>query len=345
MARADSACPARLRRSRDGGPRVRGVIAAMAMAAGLALSSPGAAGAEIKVVVSIKPLHALVGGVMAGVASPKLLVNGSASPHTYALKPSDARLLHNADLFFRMSATVEPFTARIVRALPDSVGVVTLLDAPGVELLALRTGITFEHAGEHAGEHADGGGHDGAHPHGMEHRAGAVDGHAWLDPDNAKAMVEHIRKALSARDPDHAAAYGRNARALQADLDALKVELRDELAPLAGRPYIVFHDAFQYLERRFGLKVVGAISISPDIPPSAKRLTELRHRVRALGATCVFAEPQFDTRLVQNLVEGTQARIGTLDPEGSRLVPGRNLYFALMRRLAEDLRSCLAAPA
>ena len=316
---------------------MRGVIAAMGMAAGLALSSPGVAGAEIKVVVSIKPLHALVGGVMAGVALPKLLVNGSASPHTYALKPSDARLLHNADLFFRMSATVEPFTARIVRSLPDSVGVVTLLDAPGVELLALRTGITFEHDGD--------GGHDGAHPHGMEHRAGAVDGHAWLDPDNAKAMVEHIRKALSAKDPAHAAAYGRNARALQAEIDALKAELRHELAPLAGRPYIVFHDAFQYLERRFGLKVVGAISISPDIPPSAKRLTELRHRVRELGAMCVFAEPQFDTRLVQNLVEGTQARIGTLDPEGSRLVPGRDLYFALMRRLAEDLRSCLAAPA
>jgi zinc transport system substrate-binding protein len=309
----------------------------MAMAAGLALSSPGLAGSDIKVVVSIKPLHALVAGVMAGVASPRLLVDGAASPHTYALKPSDARLLHHADLFFRMSATVEPFTARIVRSLPDSVDVVTLLDAPGLKLLALRTGTPFEHADDAASQ--------GAHAHGVGRNRGAVDGHAWLDPDNAKAMVERIRQALSAKDPAHAAAFGRNARALLAEIDALKAELHHQLTPIAGRPYIVFHDALQYFEQRFGLKVVGAIAISPEIPPSGKRLTELRRRVRTLGAMCVFAEPQFDTRLVQNLVEGTEARTGTLDPEGGRLAPGRDLYFALMRRLAEDLRGCLAAPA
>jgi zinc transport system substrate-binding protein len=132
---------------------------------------------------------------------------------------------------------------------------------------------------------------------------------------------------------------------LLAELDALEAELHDQLTPIAGRPYIVFHDALQYFEQRFGLKMVGAIAISPEIPPSGKRLTELRRRVRALGAMCVFAEPQFDTRLVRNLVEGTNARTGTLDPEGGRLAPGRGLYFALMRRLAEDLRGCLAAPA
>jgi zinc transport system substrate-binding protein len=309
----------------------------MATAAGLALSSHGLAASEIDVVVSIKPLHALVAGVMAGVASPKLLVDGAASPHTYALKPSDARLLHKADLFFRMSAAVEPFTARIVRSLPDSVGVVTLLDAPGLKLLALRTGITFELA--------EGQENHGAHMHAAERSRDAVDGHAWLDPDNAKAMVEHIRRALSARDPTHTAAFGRNARALQGELDALKAELHRRLEPVAGRPYIVFHDALQYFEQRFGLKVVGAIAISPEIPPSAKRLTELRRRVRALGAMCVFAEPQFDTRLVETVVEGTDARTGTLDPEGGRLAPGRDHYFMLMRRLAEDLRGCLAAPA
>lgn len=312
-------------------------IATLLMAAGVALASSGPAVAEVKVVASIKPVHALVTGVMAGVGMPKLLVDGAASPHTYSLKPSDARLLNHADLFFRMSDTVEPFTVRIVRSLPDSVEVVTLLDAPGVQRLGLRTGTTFDQSNHD--------GHLGAHAHGVAAKLGAVDGHAWLDPDNAKAMVEHIRQVLSAKDPAHAAAFKRNAHALQEKLDALEAELRRQLEPLAGKPYIVFHDALQYFEQRFGLNVVGAISISPEIPPSAKRLTELRGRIRALGATCVFAEPQFDTRLVQNLVEGTNARTGTLDPEGGRLRPGSDLYFVLMRRLADDLRGCLAAPA
>ncbi len=308
----------------------------MLMAAGLALPFPGQAAAEIKVVVSIKPLHALVTGVMAGVASPKLLVDGAASPHTYALKPSDARLLHQADLFFRMSESVEPFTARIVRSLPKSVEVVTLLDTPGLKLLGLRRGTTFERTIDK--------GDDSAHAHGAPLKPDAVDGHAWLDPDNAKTLVERIRLALSAKDPAHATAFKLNADALRDKLDALEAELHRQLAPVAGKPYIVFHDAYQYFERRFGLNAVGSISISPEIPPSAKRLTELRRRILALGAMCVFAEPQFDRRLVQNLVEGTDARTGTLDPEGGRLPPGPDLYFALMRRLAEDLRGCLAAP-
>jgi zinc transport system substrate-binding protein len=315
---------------------VRRAIAVLGMAAGMALPASGPAAAEAKAVVSIKPLHALVTGVMAGVSSPKLLVDGSASPHTYALKPSDARVLNQADLFFRVSEMVEPFTARIVRALPRSVEVVTLLDTPGLTLLGLRTGATFEGVAEKESHrtHRDG-----------PQKGDAIDGHAWLDPANARTMVEQIRQALAAKDPANAAAYKRNADELREKLDVLEAELQTQLAPIAAKPYIVFHDAFQYFERRFGLNVVGSISVSPEIPPSGKRLTELRRRILTSGAMCVFAEPQFDRRLVLNLVEGTDARIGTLDPEGGRLPPGPDLYFVLMRRLAEDIRGCLAAPA
>jgi zinc transport system substrate-binding protein len=316
---------------------VRRAIAVLLTAASMGLPAAGPAAAEPKVVVSIKPLHALVTGVMAGVGSPRLLVDGPASPHTYALKPSDARVLNQADLFFRMSEAVEPFTARIVRSLPRSVEVVTLLDTAGLTLLGLRTGATFERAADKTGH-----GSHGAH---SPQRSDSIDGHAWLDPGNARAMVERIREALTSKDSANAAAYRRNADALRQKLDALEAELQGQLAPVAARPYIVFHDAFQYFERRFGLNVVGSISISPEIPPSGKRLTELRRRILASGAMCVFAEPQFDRRLVQNLVEGTDARIGTLDPEGGTLAPGPDLYFVLMRRLAEDIRGCLAAPA
>ena len=299
------------------------------------------AAAQTKVVVSIKPLHALVASVMSGVGSPDVLVKGASSPHTYAMKPSDAKALNNADLFFRMSETVEPFTAKVVRSLPKSVEVVTLQEAPGLKLLPRRTGNTFE-AHTHAGEK---GGHKHDHGHGKAAKIeGALDGHAWLDPDNAKAMVSRIAQALSGKYPASADAFKANAQTLTARLDALAAELDAALKPAAGKPYIVFHDAFQYLEARFGLIPVGSISISPEVPPGAKRLSELRRKVVSLGALCVFAEPQFDTRLVQNLVEGTSVRTGTLDPEASRLEPGPDLYFMLMRRLADDLKNCLAPP-
>jgi zinc transport system substrate-binding protein len=304
----------------------------------LSLGLTGAQAAELKVVVTIKPLHALVAQVMAGVGSPELLVKGAASPHSYALKPSEARALNNADLIFRVSETVEAFMGKVAKSLSQRVELVTLQDAPGMKLLALRAGATFE-------PHSHGKGSEHGHRHAKPHKGDAVDGHAWLDPDNAKIMTDRIRQVLAAKYPEHAAVFKANAAALEARLDALAAELEGDLAPIADKPYIVFHDAFQYLERRFGLNVVGSISISPDVPPSARRLTELRRKIQSLGAVCVFAEPSFDRRLVDSLMEGTSARTGTLDAEGGSLDPGPDLYFALMRKLAGALKGCLSAAA
>lgn len=329
----------------DGARATRGVLcrALLAIGGAIALATSAlAASPPPGVVVTIKPLHALVAQVMAGVGVPELLVKGAASPHTFALRPSETRLLHNSALLVRMSESVEPFTARLVRSLPKSVEVMTLQEAPGLKLLGRRTEATFE-------PHAHGGaGHSHRHDHGHNHagsKADAIDGHAWLDPDNAVAMVDRIAKTLSAKDPANAAAYRANAGALTVKLRALGDELDRDLQPIASRPYIVFHDAYQYLERRYGLTVVGSISVSPEVPASAKRLRALRRKITELGAVCVFAEPQVDTRLVENLIEGTRARSGTLDPEGGALEPGPDLYFTLMRKLAVNLRSCLAPPA
>jgi len=302
--------------------RIRSWLLAGAVLAGTA-GPPPAAASELKVVVTIKPLHALVTRVMQGAGTPELLVKGTASPHAFALKPSQMRLLNEADIFFRMSEAVEPFTAKVVRSLPAGVEVVTMQEAEGVKLLARRTGATFER-----------------HQHGE-----AVDGHAWLDPDNAVAMTARIARALSARAPALAPIFRANAAALARDIADLAADLERDLAGVAGRPYIVFHDAFQYLERRYGLAPVGSIHVSPDVPPSGKRLAELRRKLTSLGAICVFAEPQSDPRLLANLVEGTGARLGTLDAEGVGLEPGPDLYFTLMRRLAGELKGCLAPPA
>ncbi len=306
------------------------------LVAGLIGFAPVTATADSKVVVTIKPLHALVAGVMAGVGTPDLLVQGSSSAHTYALKPSDASTLSRSDIFFRMSETMEPFTAKLARSLPKQVQLVTLQQAKGLKLLRRRTGSTFEDD-----DHDHGSDKKQGRKHGHDHDHGAMDGHAWLDPDNAKVMVDRIVQVLSAKDKANESKFRANGDVLKSKLDELSTELTRELASVRTRPFVVFHDALQYFERRFGLKTVGSISVSPEVPPSAQRLSALRRKVMALAAVCVLAEPQFDTRLVANLTEGTKARTGMIDPEGARIEAGPELYFTLLRNLARDLKACL----
>lgn len=296
-----------------------------------------------KVVVTIKPIHALVSQVMAGVGTPTLLVAGAASPHTFTLRPSTARAINEADVFIRTSESLEPFTHKIAQALPSRVSVLTLADAPGVTLLDQRHGGTFEphvHAHPAEEEHAGGDDHDAHADHDDDE---GRDGHIWLDPQNAKAIVAAVTKTLSARYPEHADKFASNTAALDQRLDALNREIEAELSGAHSKPFIVFHDATQYFENRYGLHAVGSITVSPDIPPSAKRLTEVRQKIVSLGAVCVFSEPDFQPKLVAAVTEATAARSGTIDAEGLMLTPGPNLYFDLMRGLARNLAQCLNA--
>ncbi|MBL8564237.1 MAG: zinc ABC transporter substrate-binding protein [Hyphomicrobiaceae bacterium] len=317
--------------------------------------SPAAAAGELKVVATIKPIHSLVAQVMEGIGKPALLVDGKASPHSFSLKPSDARALNSADVVFRVSPSLEPFTIKVAEALPKSVTLVTLSEAQGVALLDTRTSATFEahehgeghdaHGKESHGkgpaEHSGHDDHDG-HDDDDEHAHGGKDGHIWLDPENARAIVRAAATALAARAPDLAGKLEANAAAAIARIDALDAELKSSVAGLAGKPFIVFHDAYQYFERRYGLGAAGSITLNPEVKPSAKRLTAIRAKVQKLGATCVFAEPQFSPRIVASVIEGSAARSGELDPEGASIPNGPELYPTLMRNLARSLNDCLA---
>ncbi len=319
----------------------KGLIAA-ALAGIVATGTATAAGSkgDLKVVATIKPIHSLLTQLMQGVGTPTLLVKGASSPHTFALKPSAVRAINEADVFVRVSERLEPFTGKVVRALPDQVRLVTLEDAPGVKLLDLRTSGSFEAHVHPAGAQVALTG--GAHEENEDHAG--KDGHIWLDPRNAKAIVSYLEKVLAERSPAAADKLHANAERLNRRIDALTAELDDELQPLKGKPFVVFHDAYQYFENRFGLDAVGAITLSPDVQPSAMRLTQLRRKIKSLKAVCVFAEPLFQPNLVAAVTEGTDARSGTLDPEGTMLAPGADLYFQLMRNLAAGLKSCLTAP-
>lgn len=305
----------------------------LGMAAVIAVTGlvPAQAQDAPRIVVTSKPIHSLVQSVLGDVAKADLIVDGTASAHTYSLRPSDARSLNSANVVFRTSDALEPFTVRVVRSLPKSVQVVTLVNAPGLKPLPLRKDANFE---------ADK--HDHGHAHGHAHEKGAVDPHVWLDPANAKAMIDHIATVLKPRFASSAARLDENAARSKSDIDAMTADLERDLKPLAGRGYVVFHDAYQYFERRFGLTPVGAFVLDPETPPSGRRLTDLRRRIGQLGATCVFAEPNFDAKVVDAVIDGTKARKGVLDPEGATLMAGPQLYPALMRNLAAELRRCLA---
>ncbi len=296
------------------------------------------------VVVSIAPVHALVAAVMAGVGEPTLLVKGAASPHTASLRPSDAAALQRADVVFWIGEDLEVFLTKPLAALPERAEVVALASAPGVRLLAAREGGDWGEQG-HGGEHE----HEAAHEHehadrhgGAGHGAGeAADMHIWLDPENAKAMATAAAAALAKADPEHAETYDANAEALHQRLDALDGELRGQLAPVVDKPYIVFHDAYQYFENRYGLSPAGAITFSPERAPGARTLSEIRERIKTSGAVCVFREPQFEPDLVKTVVAGSFARVGVLDPIGAEIAPGPDAYPILLTRLASSLRDCL----
>lgn len=304
------------------------LLAPVALLAGALLTTT--AWAAPSVVASIKPVHSLVSAVMAGVGEPTLIVKGSASPHTYALRPSDAGALESADLVFWAGHGMELFLADALETLAGDATVVELADSPGIILLPVREGGAFEAHSDEGEDQADEG----------EHGDGG-DMHFWLDPENAKLMVTQIAAALSKADPENAGAYEANAATEIMALDALETELAATLAPVKDKPVVVFHDAYQYFETRFGLTLAGSVTVTPDVMPGAARIDELKARVAGLGATCVFAEPNFEPTIISAITEGTQAKAGVLDPEGGALAEGPTLYPELLRGLAASLVDCL----
>lgn len=292
----------------------------------LGLAGAATAGAAPRVVVSIAPLHSLVAGVMEGVGRPHLLVRGGASPHTYSLRPSAMQRLHDADAVFWVGEAVSPFLAKPLRSLGEEVRRVAVLDLPGLHRLPARAG------GVWSPDHDDEGGHD--HD---------VDPHVWLDPVNAGRIVEAAVTTLAELDPAHAARYRYNGARLAQRLALLERILERRLAPVRDTPYLVFHDAYQYLEHRYGLQAMGAVTVSPDRRPGARRLSEIRRRAEQSGAICLFREPQFPPDLVRTIRRGTGLRSGVLDPLGAELEPGPRLYGRLMKGLADNLAACLGA--
>ena len=282
-----------------------------------------------QVTTDIPVTHSLVTRVMAGIGTPDLIVNRGASPHDYSLRPSNAASLEAADLVFWISSELTPWLEGALKTLAADAKVIELMDAKGSTVLPFREGSTFE---THSHRHK----HDED-----EHATVNVDPHGWLDPYNGKTWLDVIATELSKIDPENTDIYFDNVSQGKTDIDAVISEIDATLATFRGTNFIVYHDAYQYFERRFDVLAAGSISMGDVSDPSPARIAEIHQTVEELDMTCVFSEPQFNPELVATVVDGTKARARVIDPLGPRLTLGADFYLNLLRNIAQTMASCL----
>ena len=305
---------------------------------GLLLS--GTASANIpKVVTDIPITHSLVTRVMAGIGMPDLIVDRGASPHEYSLRPSNAASLEAADLVFWISKGLTPWLDDALNTLARNAKVIELMDAKGATVLSFREGATFE---THSHQHKqDEDGHD-EHKHDEdEHATGNVDPHGWLDPYNGRIWLDVIATALSKIDPTNSDIYFANATQAKADIDTVISELEATLAEFRGTNFIVYHDAYQYFEKRFDVLAAGSISLGDVSDPSPARIAEVRKKVEELGIICVFSEPQFNSELVRTVTDGVSVKTRVIDSLGTQFTLGPDFYLNVLRGIAQSMASCL----
>ncbi|MEQ5820567.1 zinc ABC transporter substrate-binding protein [Halomonas sp. SCS19] len=288
---------------------------------------------------------------MGDLGTPQLVIQPGASPHGYAMRPSEAEALAQADVVFWVSDGLTPWLAKTRQSLAADAQQVELMESAGTQRLTYRQGATFEaHDHDEHEEHEGRGHHEGHDGHEHEQHAGhdhhdhsGWDPHGWLDPVNAQAWLDAIATSLAELDPDNADIYRHNAEEARSELDDLIDELETRLQQTQGTRFIVFHDAYQYFERRFDVPAAGAISLGDASDPSPARIREIQQRVAELGVQCVFREPQFNPALVDSVFAGTGVETSlVIDPLGVDLPLGTELYPALLRQLADGVARCAA---
>ncbi len=326
------------------------------------------ANAEIKVVASIKPIHSLASYLMDGIAKPDLIVDGYASPHGFAMKPSHAKMLQNADLIFWVGEDLENFLEKPLSSIAKKAEKIELMETKGLQVLKFRERNIFdEHDhddhGKKEDDHDDHGHDDhgkkeddhddhGHDDHGKKeddhddhghddhdgHSHGEFDPHIWLDPINAKAMLNEMAEHLIENDPKNETKYKSNLAKALKEIDKLTIDVMTDLSSSVSS--IVFHDAYQYFEERFNVKVLGAFTVNTDVMPGAEQLAEIREIIKHDKVACVFSEPQFNPDIINAVAKDMKIKTGVLDPLGATLNPGKDLYFNLIRNMSASFKGC-----
>jgi len=314
------------------------------------------ANAELKVVTSIKPIHSLASYLMDGIGKPELIVDGYASPHGFSMKPSHAKMLQNADLIFWVGEDLENFLEKPLKSIAKKAEKIELIEIKGLNVLKFRERNIFDEHDHDDHGHDDHGKKEDAHDdhghddHGKKeddhddhdehegHAHGEFDPHIWLDTMNAKAMLNEMAEHLIENDPKNEAKYKSNLDKALKDIDKLTIEVMTELNNSVSS--IVFHDAYQYFEKRFNVNVLGAFTVNTDVMPGAEQLAEIREIIEHDKVACVFSEPQFNPDIINAVAKDMKIKTGVLDPLGATLDSGKDLYFKLIRNMSASFKGC-----
>ena len=316
------------------------------------------ANADIKVVTSIKPIHSLASYLMDGVGKPDLIVDGYNSPHSFAMKPSHAKMLQNADLIFWVGEDMESFLEKPLNSIAKKAEKIELMEIKGLNKLEFRERNIFEEHEDHGHDehkehghkedkHDDHKKHDEHKEHGHKedkhddhqgHAHGEHDPHIWLDPMNAKVILSEMAEHLIENDQKNEAKYKENLKKAHKDLDKLTKKVKSELNK--DFKSIVFHDAYQYFEKRFDINILGAFTVNPDVMPGAEQLAEIREVIEHDKVSCIFSEPQFNPDIIKAVAKDTNVATGVIDPLGATLDPGKDLYFDLIGNMSKSFKGC-----
>ncbi|ENQ8702900.1 zinc ABC transporter substrate-binding protein ZnuA [Vibrio harveyi] len=272
----------------------------------------------VTVLTSIKPIQMITTELTEGVTAPDVLLQNNASPHDYALRPSDVQKVAAADLVIWYGHDLEPFLEKVVT---DRGNTLTLSQIPG---LSLR-----EFGSEHSHDH------DG-HDHGTH------DPHFWLGVETVQQVANAIAHKLAEVDPVHADTYANNLKKFEVELNATDSEIKQQLAPVKDKGYFVFHDAYGYFEERYGLNQMGHFTVSPDRKPGAKTLIRIRKTLGTGDVACVFSEPQFTPAVIESVMRGSNVRSGVLDPLGSEVEVKSGSYFEFLKGMSNSFSQCLS---
>ena len=308
----------------------------LALAALLFASSQALA--DVRVLTSIKPLQLIAAAVQDGLGQPEVLLPPGASPHHFALRPSDMRKLQQAELFYWIGPDLEGFLAKPLASRTATTLAVQQLD--GLQLRHFgEPARPADHDHDHDHDHDQ---HESAHDeHDHQHQPGTLDAHLWLLPANAQRIAQRMASDLAALDPQQAARYQANADAFAQRLSTLDQHLQARLAPLQGKPFFVFHQAFDYFEQAYGLQHRGVFNLLGEVQPGARHVALIRQQLQSTGPSCLFSEPPLRPRLLQTLGEGLPVRMAELDALGYALAADAEGYPRLLENLAENLAGCL----
>jgi len=301
--------------------------------------------ADLKVVTSIKPIHSLASYIMDGVGSPGLIVDGYNSPHSFQLKPSHAKILEQADIIFWIGEDLENFLEKPLATIAKKAEKIELLEIKGIKKLKFRERNIFEEHDDHGHdakkeEHDDDDdhGHDAKkeehddHDDHDDHGHGEYDPHIWLDPINAKVILNEITEHLIENDSKNASTYKSNLAKALAEIDKLIIDVITETN--TDLSYVVFHDAYQYYENRFNVNILGAMTVNPDVMPGAEQIHEIHEVIEHDNVSCILSEPQFNPDIIKSIAKDTNVKTGVLDPLGANLKSGKNLYFDLIKNMS-----------